>query len=165
MNRLLWPVGVILTTFCCCPFAPVAQYLVTEEPKIEDIAGVYEFTVESVVEANIPDNLESSVEMMSDGTCKLTDFPVLIENDVNGFSYKFKELFTKDCRWEMITNGSVQRNEESLPTWAICFSAVDFEPAVKCANLTDDGNPYNLVFVFGDPDSNEITVFEKPSSE
>jgi len=165
MNRLLLPVGLILITFCCCPFAPIAQYLVTKEPKVEDIIGFYELKMENVVKANVPDTIEPGIEMIADGTCKLADFPVLIENDADNFSYEFKELFTNNCQWNVITNGSVERNGKLLPVWAVCFSAVDFEPAIKCANLTDDGNPYNLVFVFGDPDSNEIMVFERLPSQ
>lgn len=165
MNRLLLPVGVILTTFCCCPFAPVAQYLITEEPKEEDIVGVYEFSGQSVVDQDIQHSADSSIALLADGTCNLTDFPVFVENDQYGFTYKFKELFTGSCQWNVATNGSVSRDGKAIPTWAVCFSAANFDSAIKCADLANNGNPYNLVFIFGDPDSNDILSFTKPSSK
>jgi hypothetical protein len=161
MNKLLLPVGIILISFCCCPSAPLAPYLVTEEPKVEDLEGVYEFSAQRVLAEGIGDTSNSKIKLFHDGTCELTDFPVLQEETM--FSYDFKGLFSGECSWTVNSNGSVSRGGELYPVWSICFHAEEFNPAVKCADITNDGEPYNLVFVFGDPDSNEVMRFGKSS--
>ncbi len=154
-----------MITFCCCPSTPVAKYVVTEEPVKEDIIGTYEFSTQKVIDDDIQISPESKIEILADGTCTLTDFPVFVEDGAYGSPYKFKESFTSICQWKVKNIGSVRLDRETFPIWGVCFNAVNFDSAMKCAHLTNVGNPYELVFVFGDPDSNDILVFEKPSSE
>lgn len=164
MQRLLiLPVGVLLLSLCCFPFAPVADYLVTEEPKMEDITGTYKYALQNILDEEVINISASSIELFADGSCRLIDFPIIAEETL--FTYRFIELRSVNCTWKKTTYGRVSQWGNSLPVWAICFNAADFIAAVKCASLTDDGEPYNLVFVFGDPDSNEIMVYKKAVSK
>ncbi len=159
LKRLLLLSGAILLILSCG--SPLAPFLVTDQPKIDDLLGVYAFSAQKVVDSEIEKMPESQIELLVDGKCNMVDVPVFIDNDQHGFTFKLKGFFTGDCQWRATNIGSLRKGRETLPFWGVCFKADGFDPAMECAHLANDGKPYNLVFVFGDPDVNMIMSFDK----
>lgn len=161
MNNSLLLLSIVLILLNGCTFTPIARYAVTDEPKTQDIIGIYKISGDMVVEDkrnNLPD---AKTEIFADGTCNLVNFPIYSGAGDFDIDFKFKRLFTGKCQWKAKIVASVKRDGETLPAWGVCFDAVNFLPSVKCAQFANDGSPYNLVFSFGDPDQNAILVFDK----
>jgi len=158
MNKLLLPISVILLSCCCCPLGAVAPNFVKEEPRQEDIIGVYELSSQRVVSESVVEDKVSYIELYPDQTCNMVNFPVFVENTT--FEYEFQELYTGKCNWRIGTIGSTN-SWNVTPIWGVCFENVTFESPDKCASLLNNKSLYDLEFVFGDPDSNRIMTFSR----
>jgi hypothetical protein len=157
MKRLIVPFTTLFLCLCCCPYAPFARDLTTVKPNVQDIVGTYQVTSQNLDIEGMGAFIDHDpqIHLNKDGSCMILDFPIW--EDLPPFTITDWQSLSGE--WDIVTTGGVDLLEGYFDTWGVqCIGETD---EMKTADLIGDKAPYKLLFVYGDPDSNEIMTFSK----
>ena len=140
-----------------CQYDPYAGDFTTEQPKKEDVIGVYQFKEQNISQVPI-DSLgqKATIVLDSDGSYQANNIP----NVFGGANAEFHKYISATGKWKIETVGGVDNgwgHEKSQ--WGITLTDID----QRLTNIGFMGNkrPYKLIVTFEDPDSGEVMIFEK----
>jgi hypothetical protein len=158
MNRIILAAGIAVIAVCLCCGSPFTGMLTVEKPNAFDLVGVYEMSGQSLDRsATFPDRHPEIVIINEDSTCSVTDFPVW---ELENSSWSVIEWLSFEGTWAMGEYGSVQRGNEHYRNWAVgCGN--NAEGMNVTGELTNHQPPYDLLFIYDDPDSGYGMSFEK----
>jgi hypothetical protein len=165
MFRKVFLVIPIFMALCCClgcPYSDFAYLLVTEEPNKTDIVGRYTLTLQTLTAEGLEvlDSKEATIELQSGGTYIATNFPIWKRTETS--KYTLTNLLTTTGSWNIETLGGVDHGDGEIhDVWGICFQGLQVERPRACADLSGPKHPYSLMFVYGDPDSDQVMIFER----
>ena len=160
MNRAFIAIGtLIFSAFCCCtPYSPFASMLKVEKPESGDVIGLYKMTVQNLNRSESFQEKQPEILINEDGSCQITDFPDWATKDE--ISYSVKEWLSFKGTWEISKFGSVRRDGKTYDNWGIsCHNPV--EKMDIGGEFANEKAPYDILFIYGDPDSGNGMTFEK----
>ncbi|WP_299365903.1 hypothetical protein [Winogradskyella sp.] len=154
---------LILTLLMSCQYDPYAHKYTIIEPKESDLIGTYAFEKQTIDYdiAEFKDSMNNrivipKIGINSNGTYKVVNFPVF-ENLMNP---TFTGLITNTGKWNKTTIGAVRDETGELKNiWGMYFDQLP--EASKYMGLMNKEYPYELIFVFGDPDEGNVMIFKK----
>lgn len=158
---MLLPVFLLPLLACICQYNPYAHLVTTEKPKSADIIGTYALKEQTLIPGGLK-NLQGKqtlIELRQDKTFSATDFPLW--KSVNT-TYALDNMTPLKGNWEIGIVGGVSDIRGEKTVWGIYFR--DTKPSLKdmlAASLTNDKPPYGLIFMYGDPDSGTVMIFER----
>ena len=160
MNKALIAVGVLVfSMFCCCaPYSPFADIVTVEKPESAEVLGLYQMTGQNLNKSESFQNRLPVILIEPDGSCKFTDFPVW-EQDSSS-KYSVKEWLSSEGAWEIIEVGRVSRDGRTYAFWGISCSNHSEEISTS-GKFANDKPPYEILFVYDDPDSGIAMTFQK----
>lgn len=143
--RALLPIWALLLVGCNRG-AVSGDAFVTAQPSVKDVPGSYLFVSQSVT-TNDPSPSKykrCQLDLNADGTFSVTNF--------TDWSQSYEVSTTGNWRCEPI--GSYHDRD----MWGIRF---DSSPQIEAAALSGSSAPYKLVMIIGDPDSDQMIIYEK----
>jgi hypothetical protein len=160
MNRAFIAIGALLfLALCCCgPYSPLASMLTIEKPDSADVIGLYQMTGQNLNRSEPFQDRHPEILINEDGSCQVTDFPVWITNDE--ITYSVKEWLSFKGTWGMSEIGSVQRGNGSYKNWGIGCGKNE-EKLNVTGELANSKPPYDILFIYDDPDSGNGMTFGK----
>lgn len=150
---------LILGVISGCQFDPHAGGFTTEQPKKEDVIGVYRFKEQTISQATI-DKLgkEATIVLKPDGTYQANDIP----NVFGGANAETHKYISATGKWKIETIGSVGNGwGHAKSHWGITLTSID--ESLTSIGFMGDKTPYKLIVTFGDPDLGEVMIFQKDS--
>lgn len=130
------------------------------EPRKNDVAGVYLLTGQSLVEGGITASgiRQCRLVLRDDGSFSVEDYPDWRAS--GGEHGPFGSFISGSGSWSIDTVGVLYDSEgESGSIWGIRFHGMD--PVPEPMALTGSREPFGLVVVLGDPDSDRELVFSR----
>jgi hypothetical protein len=160
MNKAFIAVGtLVFSAFCCCaPFSPFASSLTLKKPETSDVVGLYRMDWQNLNESESFQNRQPEILINEDGSCQVTDFPVWETDDE--ISYSVKESLSFKGTWEIRKFGSVRKDGKTYDSWGVSCGN-NIEKMGVGGHLANDEPPYDILFIYGDPDSGNGMTFEK----
>jgi len=140
-----------------CQFDPYAGDLTTEQPKREDVIGIYQFKEQTISQLPI-DKLgqKATIILNSDGTYRTNNIP----NVFGGHSAENNKHISATGNWKIETVGSVDNGwGHAKSHWGITLTSID--ESLTSIGFMGDKNPYKLIVTFDDPDLGEVMIFSK----
>jgi hypothetical protein len=140
-----------------CQFDPYAGDLTTEQPKKEDVIGVYQFKEQTISQASI-DKLgqEATIILNPNGTYQANNIP----NVFGGTNAETHKYISARGKWKIETVGSVDNGwGHAKSHWGITLTSID--ESLTSIGFMGDKTPYNLIVTFDDPDLGEVMIFSK----
>ena len=140
-----------------CQFDPYAGDLTTEQPKKEDVIGVYQFKEQTISQIPI-DKLgqKATIILKSDGTYQANNIP----NVFGGLSAENNKHISATGKWKIERIGSVDNGwGHAKSHWGITLTSID--ESLTSIGFMGDKNPYKLIVTFDDPDLGEVMIFSK----
>jgi hypothetical protein len=140
-----------------CQFDPYAGDLTTEQPKMEDVIGVYQFKEQTISQVPIDKlGLKATIILKSDGTYQANNIP----NVFGGQSAEYNKHISANGKWKIETIGSVDNGwGHAKSHWGITLTSID--ESLTSIGFMGGKNPYNLIVTFDDPDLGEVMIFSK----
>jgi len=140
-----------------CQFDPYAGDLTTEQPKKEDVIGVYQFEKQTISDGPI-DILgqNATILLKADGTYRANDIP----NVFRGANDETHKYISATGKWKIETMGNVDNGwGHAKSHWGVTLTSID----ESLANIGFMGNktPYKLIVTFDDPDLGEVMIFSR----
>jgi len=158
MKKSFIPLFAMLLTLCCCPYSLIANDLTTQKPSDLEIVGTYRVTAQNLDTNGLKafQNRQPQLIFNVDGSCVVSDFPVWEENTS---SFKINAWLSFDGKWAIVNDGSVRRGGKTYDVWGIrCNSNIE---TMGTGEFTGTKPPYDVVFIYGDPDSDNAMTFSK----
>ena len=137
--------GIAIVLAGCHQGAVSAKPFTTIKPKVEDFAGDYIM----VSRSDIPEGMAAQKGV----ACRIkitSDETFSIENFVN----RDKVTVTTEGKWMLDTVGS----DRGIDVWGLRLFS---EPGIGTATFSGKTAPYRIVFIRGDPDSDNTIIFER----
>lgn len=145
----------MLVALSGCQRAPFAHLSTTTKPISSNLLGTYELTKQTVTSDGLIflNGKPSSVELKSDGTCVLTNYP-------SGAGGNLGQLVSGKGEWELDQVGSIQFGLKDVrPVWGIRFKGYAFN--IAPLGLTGAKAPFGGLVTYGDPDTGAVAFFTK----
>ncbi len=173
-KAMYWTIGIawvlmsvlILTLKSCCSFCsdliglPAGSGTLSIEPRVTDVAGIYLLTDQSLVEGGMtaPGIRQCRLVLRGDGSFSVEDYPDWRAS--GGGQGPFGSFVSGSGSWSIDTVGVVYDcDDESESIWGIRFRGMGQAPDPMA--LTGGSEPFGLVVVLGDPDSDKELVFSR----
>jgi hypothetical protein len=149
---------IFLALISGCQYDPFAGDMTTEQPKKEDVIGVYKFEEQTI--AAIPiDKLgqEATIVLKSDGHYEANNIP----NVFGGADAQTRKHISAKGIWKIETIGEVGSGWGGRPKleWGITLTAIDTN--LSNIGLTGEKAPYGLMVTFSDPDLGAVMKFKR----
>ncbi|WP_161964464.1 hypothetical protein [Mucilaginibacter endophyticus] len=140
-----------------CQSDPYAGDMTTEQPRREDIIGIYRFKEQTISEAPIDKRgLKATITLKSDGTYLAIDIP----NVFGGPDAENHKYISAKGNWKIETIGSIDTGwGHPKPNWGITLTAID--ESLTNIGFTGNETPYGLIVTFDDPDLAMVMLFKK----
>lgn len=140
-----------------CQSDPYAGDMTTEQPKKEDIIGVYQFKEQTISESRIDKRgQKATITLKSDGTYQAHDIP----NVFGGTDAESHKYISARGTWKIGTIGAVDTGwGHPKPNWGITLTSID--ESLTNIGFTGSKTPYGLIVTFDDPDLGQVMLFEK----
>jgi len=144
---------------------PLSEYYETIRPDVEMLAGSYKFGFHQM--SNYEQQLSSKIEKLkkapeivlsADGSFRVDNFPTWIEYEP--YRYRFGGFVIAKGTWSLVIVGRMDDGKNGvLEHWGIKLNGLN--SAENQPTLLNRANNFEIAFIFGDPDSGEIILFEK----
>jgi len=145
---------LILTTGC--QYDPYAGEMTTEQPKVKDVIGAYQFKEQNISQVHINKRGEkATIVLNADGTYQANNIPNVFDlPDTATCTY-----ISAKGKWKISEIGGVERWSGLKPEWGITLTSIDKN--LENIGFTGEKAPYGLMVTFGDPDEGTVMRFEK----
>jgi hypothetical protein len=160
MYRALITFGtLIISALCCCaPFSPFASSLTVQKPEASEVIGLYQLHEQNLNRSVSFQNGQPEILINKNGSCQVNNFPVWETDDE--ITYSVKESLSFKGMWEIRKFGSVRKDGKTYDSWSInCGDQV--KKVGIGGKFANERAPYNILFIYGDPDSGNEMIFEK----
>ena len=140
-----------------CQYDPYAWNYTTEQPKKEDVIGVYQFKEQTISQASIDKvGQKATIVLNSDGSYQANNIP----NVFGGANAESHKYISATGEWKIETIGSVDNGwGHAKSQWGITLTSID--PSLTNIGFMGDKNPYKLIVTFDDPDLGKVMIFQK----
>ncbi|QEM13039.1 hypothetical protein [Mucilaginibacter rubeus] len=131
--------------------------MTTEQPKREDIVGVYQFKEQTISEIPIDKRgVKATITLKPDGTYQAQDIP----NVFGAAAAENHKYISAKGTWKIETIGSVDTGlGHPKPNWGITLTSID--ESLTNIGFTGSEAPYGLIVTFDDPDLGMVMLFKK----
>jgi len=148
---------IYLTLIGSCQFDPYAGEFTTEQPKKEDVIGVYQFKEQTISQSPIDKiGQKATIVLKSDGTYQANNIP----NVFGGADAETCKHISATGNWRIETIGAVDNGlGHAKSQWGIILTGID--ESLTNIGFTGEKAPYGLMVTFDDPDLAEVMIFRK----
>ncbi|RDC65960.1 hypothetical protein [Adhaeribacter pallidiroseus] len=159
--RNLFLFCILLILLSGCLYSPYADEYFTEEPRLEDVVGVYKFDKQTVNYNLDNDKIKSRRPMIiikADKTYEIKEIPYfrVSAND----EYNYINGISKKGKWMLETIGSVDYGSSGIKKhWGITLDSIPEE--IRYAGLLGENKANGVIFKYGDPDEGSVMIFRK----
>ncbi|QEM06700.1 hypothetical protein DIU31_025510 [Mucilaginibacter rubeus] len=139
---------IYLALITSCQFDPYAGDLTTEQPKREDVIGVYQFKEQTISQIQIDKRSQrATITLKSDGTYQANNIP----NVFGGPNAENHKYISAKGSWKIETIGAVDNGwGHPKSNWGITLTSID--ESLTNISFTGKKKPYGLMVTFDDPD-------------
>lgn len=144
-----------------------SDYYVISKPDMEVLTGNYElcFHQMSHYEAAFDSKIKElkavpKIVLNLDGSFRTRDFPAWLEYEA--YKYKFNGFIASKGNWSLVVGGYMDDGKGGIVEhWGIKFEGLD--SAENQPILIKRTSDFEILFIYGDPDSGEVVLFKKES--
>ena len=158
-NSVLFCILLILLTSCL--YSSYADEYLTEEPRIEDIVGVYKFDKQTVNYNLDKDKIRSrhpTIIIKADKTYKIKEIPFFRVSATGENNYM--NGVTRKGEWTLETIGSVDYGSSEIKKhWGILLDSAPEK--INSTGLLGKNKADGIIFRYGDPDEGSVMIFRK----
>lgn len=139
------------------PQVPPPELYVFTQPKLEDVAGVYHLTRQTITTNGLAvlEGRVCQMDLRPDGSFSVTNYPRWSPDDDSTEPHVVAFISTTG-RWSCNTLNISYRDRLC---WGVVF--VNADPQLDSLALRRKGAPYDLMLTFGDGDDGTVMTFGK----
>ncbi len=144
------------------PQVPPPELYVFTRPKLEDVAGVYHLTRQTITTDGLAvlEGRLCQLDLRPDGSFTAANYP-LWAPDTNS-TPQIAEFVSTAGRWRCDTVNIMYHGHDC---WGVVFSDAKGKGGIDPLALRRKGAPYDLMLTYGDGDDGTFMVFGKEKSE
>ncbi|MFC6999417.1 hypothetical protein [Rufibacter roseus] len=160
MKNLVSPCFLLILVTSCF-YSPYADEYLTEEPRIEDVVGVYRFDKQTVnynLDKNKIRRRQPTIIIKADKTYEIKEIPFFRVSATG--EYNYLNGVTRKGEWTLETVGSVDYGSRGIKKhWGILLDSAPDE--MNYAGLLGENKANGIIFNYGDPDEGTVMIFRK----
>jgi hypothetical protein len=139
------------------PQVPPPELYVTTQPKLQDVAGFYHLTQQTITTNGLAvlGGRQCQLDLRPDGSFIVTNYPQW-SPDTNSTPYVMGFVATNGT-WRFERLGGVFLHGRAKRIWGILFS--DNKAGIDPLTLRSNGAPYDLMLTYGDGDEGMFMMF------